>query len=283
MKKMLLFMSFLFMFLLVACGQSSVPSALNCQDGSQPLRVGMNLVYPPFETRDEEDNPIGISVDIATAFGEYLGCEVEIVDVDFASLIDALNLGDIDVIIASMSRTPQREELIMFSDPYMWFKIIGLVNLDYATANGITEDSSVQDILAIETTEFVGISGQVSYSLPLRLNIPETRVTQATDLDSAVSRVVIGDADIMMMSASPVVRNHLVNPDTTLVVWDPFESSPISIGMRQGEDELQGLANTFVASLFEEGGLYEELSVKWDDTVRAILDRYGLEFFLTED
>lgn len=145
------------MFQLIPRGESTIPSALTCQDGSQPLRVGMNLVYPPFETRDEADDPEGISVDIARAFGEHLGCEVEIVDVDFASLIDSLNLGDIDVIIASMSRTPQREELIMFSDPYMWFKIIGLVNLDYAEANNITEDSTVQDILAIDTTEFVGI------------------------------------------------------------------------------------------------------------------------------
>lgn len=41
------------------------------QDKSNELVVGMELAYPPFETKDEYGNPAGVSVDFAKAFGEY--------------------------------------------------------------------------------------------------------------------------------------------------------------------------------------------------------------------
>ncbi len=283
-KTLLVAVSLITIMVLAACGNRVTP-ALDCRDEeNRPLRVGMHLIYEPFEMRDPDTNePIGISVDIARAFGEYIGCEVEIVNVNFGSLIDALNLGDIDVIIASMSRNEQREELIAFSEPYMYFKIIGLVNQDFADEHGITEDSTVEDVLAIETARYVGIAGQVSYSLPLELGIPEDRVRQMTGPESAVARVVQGDDDIMMMSGSPVVRNHLVNPDTTMVLWDAFDSSPIAIGMRHGEDELRDLANEFIAAMDEPGGLNDQLREDWDDAIRAILSRFGIDFFLYDE
>ncbi len=284
MKKLIISITaILLIFVLSACRQE-VESALTClEEEGRPLRVGMNLVYPPFEMRDDNNDPAGISVDIAHAFGAFIGCDVEIVNVDFPNLIDSLNLGDIDLIIASMSRTDEREELITFSNPYMYFKIIGLVNQDFANTHGLTEESTVQDILAIDSTRFIGIAGQVSYSLPLGLGVDESKVSQSPDLSSAAESVVFGDNDILIMSASPVVRNHLVNPETTMVLWDSFLSSPISMGMRDGEDALLDLANEFIASMDEAGGLNDQLRENWDTVILEILSRYGIDFFLLED
>lgn len=247
---------------------------------SNTLRVGMDLRYPPFETRDSDGNPHGISVDIATAFGEHLGQAVEIVDTNFSSLIPALNAGDIDVIIASMSRTPERAKAIDFSDTYLYFKIISLVNRDYANANNITQDSTTSDLIANETTRFTGITGQVSANLPQSLGF-DVEIT--TTLESAVLNVVQGSSDVLMMSAFPVTRGHMAHPDNTIVVWDPFESSPIAMGVRNDSLELLEQANEFIAAMAEPGGLYDELSNKWDETIQQRLGRYGLEFFIAEN
>jgi len=247
---------------------------------SNALRVGMDLRYPPFETRDSDGNPIGISVDVANAFGEYIGRPVEIVDTNFASLIPAVDANEIDIIIASMSRSPERAQAIDFSDTYFYFKIISLVNRDFAEANGITIDSSRDELTAIDGVRFTGITGQVSASLPQELGFD---VEIATNLEAAVLNVVQGSSDVLMMSAFPVTRGHLANPDDTIVLWDPFVSSPIAMGVRQGDSELLEQANSFIATLDEPGGLYEELAERWDDEMRALLGRYGLEFFLTAD
>lgn len=244
------------------------------------LRVGMDLRYPPFETRDDANQPVGISVDVATAFAEYLGRPVEIVDTNFASLIPALNAGEIDVIIASMSRTEERAQAIDFSNPYFYFKIISLINSDFATANGITIDSSRDELTAVDGVRFTGITGQVSSSLPQSLGFD---VEIATNLEAAVLNVIQGTSDVLMMSAFPVTRGHLANPDDTIVLWDPFVSSPISMGIRKDNPELLARANEFVAMMDEPGGLYDQLSEKWDDTVMEMLGRFGLEFFINED
>ena len=247
---------------------------------SNALRVGMDLRYPPFETRDAAGNPEGISVDVATAFAEYLGRPVEVVDTNFGSLIPALNAGEIDVIIASMSRTEERAQAIDFSDTYFYFKIISLVNRSFAEANGITIDSPKEDLTGLGTTRFTGITGQVSASIPQSLGFD---VEIATNLEAAVLNVVQGSSDVLMMSAFPVTRGHLANPDDTIVLWDPFVSSPIAMGVRQGETELLAQANSFIATMAQPGGLYEQLAERWDDIVQERLGRFGLEFFINEN
>ena len=255
-----------------AGGQQARPQA-------NTLRVGMDLRFPPFETQDNAGVPFGISVDVAKAFGEYLGRPVEIVDTNFASLIPALNAGEIDIIIASMSRTPERAQSVDFSDTYFYFKIISLVNRQFAEANGITIDSSNEALTSIDT-RFTGITGQVSASIPQQLGFD---VEIATNLEAAVLNVVQGSSDVLMMSAFPVTRGHLANPEDTIVLWDPFVSSPIAMGVRQGESELLAQANSFIATMSQPGGLYDQLQATWDDEIRRLLGRFGLEFFINEN
>lgn len=153
-------------FIFVLLFTLALISTSACQKNNDVLRVGMDLSYPPFETVTTQNEPMGISVDIAMAFGAYLGREVEIVNTDFGSLIPALNSGEIDIVIASMSITEEREKSVDFTDPYFFFKIISLVNKDFADANQLTESSTVEDLLAIEDVTYIGLASQVSTSIP---------------------------------------------------------------------------------------------------------------------
>jgi len=239
----------------------------------------MDLKYPPFETVDLQNNPTGISVDIAYALGAYLGMEVEIVNTDFGSIIPSLQSGEIDIAIASMSITAQRLEVVDFTAPYFYFKIITLVNQNFATANGLTEDSTVADLLAIENARYVGIASQVSASIPQSYG---KQVTEATDLGTAVESVSQGTADILLMSANPVVDGQKANPTTTMVVWDPFVASPIGMATKKGNTELLEKANAFIQTFSNQGGMYEVLAEKWDAILLERLGRFGLSFYINE-
>jgi polar amino acid transport system substrate-binding protein len=187
-----------------------------CSNDDDVLRVGMDLSYPPFETTVEgTQTPEGISVDIARAFGEYLGREVEIVNMNFKTLMPALKADTIDIVIASMSITEDREQSVDFTDPYFYFKIISLVNKDFAVDNNITEDSTKEDLLDISDARFVGLVSQVSTTIPESYG---KDVTEAADLGTAVVFVKQGQSDILLMSANPVVDGYNANPDDTIVV-----------------------------------------------------------------
>lgn len=282
MKKLIMgFFIILTVFTVSACSTTTTTNNSNNPTTTSlpPLRVGMDLRYPPFETLNLESDPEGISVDIADAFGEFLGREVVIVNTNFASLIPSLNAGEIDIIIASMSITEEREQSVDFSNPYFYFKIISLVNKDFAEANNITEDSTVEELLAIENAVYSGIATQVSATIPESYG---KEVIISTNLGTAVESVAQGTADILLMSANPVVDGNRANPNTTIIVWDSFVSSPIGMAVKEGNTELLNQANAFIATFNQPGGLYEILSDKWDATIIEGLGRYGLEFFITQ-
>ncbi|XMB72872.1 transporter substrate-binding domain-containing protein [Mycoplasmatota bacterium WC30] len=250
-----------------------------CFPDSTTLKVGMDLRYPPFETIDSELNPEGISVDIALAFGEFIGREVEIVNTNFSAIIPSLNSGIIDIAIASMSITEERERAVDFTNPYFYFKIISLVNKEFADENNLNEDSTVEDLLAIEDAQYIGIASQVSTTIPEDYG---KDVISAIDLGTAVESVAQGFSDILLMSANPVVDGFNANPDDTIVVWDAFVSSPIGMAVEEGNAALLEQANAFIATFDETDGLYDILATNWDAVLLEDLGRYGLEFYTEE-
>ncbi len=71
------------------------------------MRVGMDASWPPFEYIDEATGQIvGLDVDLARAIGQRLGVEVELVNVGFDSLYDALYVGRFDAIVSALPYDP---------------------------------------------------------------------------------------------------------------------------------------------------------------------------------
>jgi len=71
------------------------------------MRVGMDASWPPFEYIDEPTGQIvGLDVDLARAIGQRLGVEVELVNVGFDSLYDALYVGRFDAIVSALPYDP---------------------------------------------------------------------------------------------------------------------------------------------------------------------------------
>lgn len=282
MKKILtIFILSFAVFSLIACSTNTSTNSNTevSTTQNQVIRVGMDLRYPPFEMVDFDNNPMGISVDIANAFGEYIGAEVEIVNTNFSTLIPALNSGGIDIIIASMSITEEREQSVDFTDPYFYFKIISLVNKDFANDNSLTEDSTIEDILAIDNARYIGLDSQVSATIPESY---DKSVIEVLDLGTAIESVAQGSADILLMSANPVVNGYKANPDSTMIIWDAFIASPIGMAVKEGNTELLEQANDFIQTFLETDGLYSVLEEKWDETLLENLGRYGLEFYIYE-
>jgi len=250
---------------------------ISCKGSDDVLKVGMDLRYPPFESRNNKNIPEGISVDIATEFSKYLNKEIEIVPMEFGNLIISLQNGSIDVIISSLSITEERKQLVDFTEPYFYFKIITLLNKKFADENNLTEDSKVEDLLKIEKATYIGLSSQVSATIPESYG---KDVKKSTNIAAAIEDVSQGSSDVLLMSASPVVGGHKGHKNTTIVMWDPFESSPIAMGVKKGNKELLEKANEFIKTFNDKGGMYDLLKDKWDEVILEELERYGIDFYI---
>lgn len=82
------------------------------------LVVGTAADYPPFAYYDDEFALTGFDIDLAQAIGEQLGVDIQFEDMAFDGLGQALQIGQIDVAIAAITVTPERDRLVDFSDPY---------------------------------------------------------------------------------------------------------------------------------------------------------------------
>ena len=81
------------------------------------LVVGTSAGFPPFEYM-EFGKVTGFDIDLMKEIGARLGMEVEVKDMDFDALIEAVSTGTIDVIAAGMTITEERAQRVDFSDPY---------------------------------------------------------------------------------------------------------------------------------------------------------------------
>lgn len=93
---------------------------------AQRLRIGFAVGYAPFSEVGTDGQLKGFEIDLARALCEKLGAGCTPVILEFDGLIPALQSRKIDAIMASMSITPERQQVIAFSQPY-YFSPVRLV------------------------------------------------------------------------------------------------------------------------------------------------------------
>lgn len=123
MKKLSFFIiSLLVVGLLAACGTSTEEESTTGSgtEDKKVLKMATSADYPPFEYIDTAKGSeiIGFDIDLANALAEKTGYELEIQDMDFNSLIPALQAKQIDLVLAGMTPTPERKENVDFTDVY---------------------------------------------------------------------------------------------------------------------------------------------------------------------
>ena len=115
---------------------------LNCSDKQEdkaaenkakPLIVGTSADNPVYEFIENREL-VGIDIDIIKAVGQVLGREVVIKNMDFTALFPSVSSGNVDLIIAALSVTPERKEHFTFSDVYL-ASSVGIIYKDAAIKN----------------------------------------------------------------------------------------------------------------------------------------------------
>lgn len=82
------------------------------------LIVGSDTTYPPFESVDQDGNVVGFDVDVVNAICERVNCVAEFRTTAWDGIFPALANGEFDMVASGVSITPERDEIVDFTDPY---------------------------------------------------------------------------------------------------------------------------------------------------------------------
>ena len=235
---------------------------------TDPLKVGMEMKYPPFEMRDAQGQPAGVGVDIAKALGESLGRPVEFSDLPFSGLIPALKTGQIDVVISSMTATDERRQSIDFSEPYLRTGLCLLVSKDSNIRSAADLDQAENKVAVLKaTTGHLWATQNLKQATPLVLG----------EESAAALEVSQGKAQAFIYDQMSTLRNWLKYRDSTRAILAPFKEEGWAVALAKGNDELRGKVNAFLESYRKNGG-FERLGDKWLKEQKAEFQRLNVPF-----
>jgi polar amino acid transport system substrate-binding protein len=250
--------------LLLAAGVLPSPAT-----GAGPLKVGMELSYPPFEMTDAGGKPTGVSVRIAEALGAHLGREVIVENISFDGLIPALKTGKIDCIISSMTATPERAKSIAFSAPYLKTGLALLVGTKSPVKSAADLDTKGRTVAVKK-----GTTGHQYASTTFK----QARLLVLDKEAAAVLEVVQGKADAFIYDSLSVYQNHKRHPDSTRAVLRPFREEAWAVGLRPADKGLRDDVNTFLEA-FRAGGGFEKLGDEFLPEEKAAFAAEGIPFY----
>mgnify|MGYP001162510419 FL=1 len=216
-----------------------------------PLRIGTEGAYPPFNGLDANGNLIGFDVDIAMALCEEMKANCELVAQDWDGIIPALVANKYDAIIASMSITDERKQTIDFTNKYYsnYLAIIGAKGK--VSGPGDLSGKAVgaqRSTLASQWAED-NLTGQADVKLY------DTQTAAYADLSA-------GRLDAMVSDIYPAMDWLKDNPGYELAGDKIDIKDQIGIGIRQGEGELKTAFNKAIEAI-RANGKYAEINAKY--------------------
>ncbi|HEY5811069.1 MAG TPA: transporter substrate-binding domain-containing protein [Terrimicrobiaceae bacterium] len=216
--------------------------------GVRELVVGMDLSYPPFETIDPDGKPVGISVEIARALAADLERPLRIESIPFVGLIPSLQNGRIDCIISSMTNTPERQEAIAFSEPYLSTGLGVLIGSKSDLIGSADMDDARRTVVVRQ-----GTTGEVW----AKSHLKQAKLLSVEKENSAVLEVIQGKADAFIYDQMSVWQNWRKNSQTTRAILTPLQKESWAIGVRKNDD-LRLKINEFLKRYRKSGG-FEKL------------------------
>ncbi|MDY3815393.1 MAG: basic amino acid ABC transporter substrate-binding protein [Candidatus Limiplasma sp.] len=215
-----------------------------------------NASFPPYEYV-EGDKVVGIDADIAAAICEKLGYDLQIDDMEFDSLIAAVQSGKADFAMAGMTVTEERQQMINFSDSYA----TGIQSVIVKEDSDIT---SVDDLFAEGANHTVGVQLSTTGDSYTTGDIEEAglgTVQRFPNGNEAVMALVNGKIDCVVIDNEPAKAYVAANPGLK-VLDSSYAVEDYAAAIAKDNTELLEKFNAALAEL------------KADGTIDAIIAKY---------
>lgn len=220
------------------------------------LTMATNASFPPYEYV-EGGQVAGIDAEIAAAIADKLGLELQIDDMEFDSITEAVKSGKADIGLAGMTITPDRQEEVDFT-------------VSYATGVQViivTEDSditSADDLLAEGASHIVGVQRNTTGDIYTTDDIEGAglgtidRYSKGAD---AVQALKTGKVDCVVIDNEPA-KAFVTEVEGLKILDTEYVTEDYAAAMSKDNAALYEAVNTTLQELIADG------------TVQGIIDKY---------
>ncbi len=255
--------------ILSGCGQSSAPVSNDADVSLEKIKeagkivVGLDIAFPPMGFQDENNEIVGLDVDLAKAVGEVLGVEIELRPIDWKAKELELKSGKIDVIWNGYTITAARKEEVLFSEPYLENKQIIIVKADSSISKKADIASGKVGLQTGSTAEDAIKNDAIYSQIEKSLMMYDDNNTAMMDLDAGrVASVVVDE----------VVGKYYLskNEGKYKILDEDFGNELYGIGFRK-EDKAFRDAVVEAINTLKANGKADEISQKWFGQAGLIL------------
>ena len=242
-------------------GQAVAGSTLDEVKKRGTLIAGVKTDFPPFGYVDSAGKNLGFDVDVAHLFAKALfddETKVELVAVTSGNRIPFLQSGKIDIIIATVTVTEERKQVVEFSDPYFLSGSLLLAS----------KASPIKGVENLAGKTVAVIQGAIQ-DKDIEQLAPKADRVKYGKVSEAVLAVKGGRADAFAQDDILILTLAKENPDMK-AVGKPFIPRPYGIAVRKGDLEFLKWVNDQLAKM-KRDGTYDKLWKKYFGEVEANL------------
>lgn len=250
MKKILaLILAILMVASLAACGGSN--DAATADESKPELVMGTNAAFPPYEYYDEDGKTIiGIDAEIAQAVADKLGMKLTIKDMEFDSLLTAVQSNAVDIVFAGLTVSEERKQSVDFTMTYATGVQVVIVPND-------SEIASVDDLAG----KVIGVQAGTTGDIYCTDEFGQENVKQFTNGALAVAALQNGQVDCVVIDNEPA--KAFVKANEGLKILDTeYAVEDYAAAISKENTELTAKVNEAMEAL------------KSDGTIDAILAKY---------
>jgi polar amino acid transport system substrate-binding protein len=214
---------------------------------AKKLRVGIDLGLPPYGTMDDKMRATGSDVGTAHLLADDLGVELEIVPSTGANRIPFLLTHKIDVVISSLSITPEREKVIAFSLPY------GIIQVGVAAPAAMTIEN-LADLVGKTVAVSRGTAADQDATKAAK-GINELMIARYEDDATLITAITTGQQDFVVTAPAQLREINQKAPEKRMMMKLILRQNGYAIGLRKGETALKARLDEFVKANLANGKL----------------------------
>ena len=245
------------------CGNSNDQASK--QEMPTKIVIGLDDSFPPMGFRDENNQIVGVDIDLAKEAAKRAGMEIEFKPIDWSSKEAELKFHNIDALWNGLTITPEREKNMIFSDPYMNDKELIVVKADNTSITG--KDSLADKVVGVQQASAgeKALQDDPNSSQIKEVKTYEDYVACFNDLELGRIDAIVADGVIARytMTKKPGAYKIIEGTD--------YGADVFAVGFRKEDTALRDKFNQILIDM-KKDGTADKIMTKWFGTA-ADLDK----------